>query len=157
MTKGVHKSQQKFLIQISDWWSCIARSSHLYVACRSVCDCDQDFWSVKTVLDCSLLKCLIDFQIVAASSWTIFATTWLLGHPLLRLLIAWFSRVKGQIAAACSWFLIFSSSEVTLIPWSAPQKGFGCLIQFWSRSQTLLHGRYKWLPLVCSVLIKDKI
>ena len=33
-------------------------------------------------------------------------------------------------------------------PWSAPQKGFDHLIQFWSRSQTLLHGTYKWLTLV---------
>ena len=71
-----------------------------------------------------------------------------LDRPLLRLLIAWFSRVKGQIAAAHSWLLIFSSLEVTLIPWSTPPNSFDRLIQFWSRSQTLLHGTYKWLPLV---------
>ena len=63
-------------------------------------------------------------------------------------LIAWsFPRVKGQIVAALSWSLIFSSSEVTLILWLAPQKGFDRLIQFWSQSQTLLHRTYKWLPL----------
>ena len=88
--------------------------SHLYVACRSVGDCDQVLWSAKGVLD----------------------------RSLLRLLIAWFSRVKGHIAAARSWLLTFSSLEVTLISWSAPQKGFDHLIQFWSRSQTLLHGTY---------------
>ena len=38
--------------------------------------------------------------------------------------IAWFSRVKGQTAAACPWSVDFSSSEITLIPWSAPKKGF---------------------------------
>jgi len=27
------------------------RGSHIYVACRSVCDQDQEFWSVKIVLD----------------------------------------------------------------------------------------------------------
>ena len=62
-----------------------------------------------------------------------------LDRSLLRLLSAWFLRVVGQIAAAHSSLLIFSSSEVTLIPWSAPEKSFDRLIQFWSRSQTLLH------------------
>ena len=46
-----------------------------------------------------------------------------------------------QIAAVYSWLLIFGSSEVTLI---SPTRG----IWFWSWSQTLLHGTYKWLPLV---------
>ena len=87
------------------------RGSHLHVACRSICDHDQVLWSAKSVLD----------------------------HSLLRLLIAWFPRVKGHIAAVHPWSMIFSSLEVTLIPWSAPQKGFDCLIQFWSRSQALLH------------------
>jgi len=27
------------------------RGSHIHVACRSVCDRDQEFWSVKIVLD----------------------------------------------------------------------------------------------------------
>ena len=35
----------------------------------------------------------------------------IIGHSLLRLLITWFPRVKGQIAAACSWLLAFSSLE----------------------------------------------
>ena len=65
----------------------------------------------------------------------------------LRLLIAWFARVNGQIAAARSWFADFSSSEATLIPWLAPKKGLDCLIQFWSWSQMFVHGTYKWLPL----------
>ena len=33
-----------------------------------------------------------------------------------------------------------------LIPWTALKKGFDCLIQFWSRSQTLLLRTYTWLP-----------
>ena len=41
---------------------------------------------------------------------------------LLRLLITWFSRVKGHIATVHSWLLIFSSLKVILIPWSAPPK-----------------------------------
>ena len=75
---------------------------------------------------------------------------WLLDRSLLRLLIVWFPRVKGQIAAARSWSVDFSSSEVTLILWSAPQKGFDHLIQFWSLSQVLLHETYKWPLLTVS-------
>ena len=63
---------------------------------------------------------------------------WFLDCSLLWLLIAWFPRIKGQIAATHSWWLIFSSSEVTLIPWSDPQKGFDRLIQFCSWSLVLL-------------------
>ena len=76
----------------------------------------------------------------------------LLDCSLLRLLIAWFSRVKGQTIA--TWFVDFSILEATLIPWSAPRprKGFDCLIQFWSRLQMLLHRTYKWLPLDGAVL-----
>ena len=44
-------------------------------------------------------------------------------------------RVKGQIAAACSWSIDFNSLEVTLIPWLAPKKGVDRLIQFWSQQQ----------------------
>ena len=51
---------------------------------------------------------------------------WLLDRSLLRILIAWFPRVRGQIAPPHSWLLIFSNSEVTLIPWLV----FDCLIQF---------------------------
>ena len=46
------------------------------------------------------------------------------------------------------WSFDFHSLEVTLIPWSALKKGFDHMIQFWSQSQMLLHGTYKWLPLV---------
>ena len=53
---------------------------------------------------------------------TIIKCAWSLDPSLLRLLINWFSRVKGQIAPNCSWFVDFSSLEVTLIPWSVPQK-----------------------------------
>ena len=44
---------------------------------------------------------------------------WSLDHSLIRQLIAWFPRVKGQIASAV---LDHCSLEVTLIPWLAPQK-----------------------------------
>ena len=52
---------------------------------------------------------------------------------------------KGHYAAVHSWWLIFSSSEVTLIPWSAPSKGLDHLIQFWSRSKAPLHGTCDYL------------
>ena len=32
--------------------SSATRVSHIHVACRSVCDWDQEFWSVKIILDC---------------------------------------------------------------------------------------------------------
>ena len=57
---------------------------------ESICDQDQDFLSVKSMLD----------------------------HPLLNLLITWFSVVQRS---NCSW--------VFLIPWSALKKGFDCLVQ----------------------------
>ena len=51
---------------------------------------------------------------------------------------------QGQRSNCSHAFLIhwFSNPEAILIPWSAPKKGFDHLIQFWSRSQTLLHGTY---------------
>ena len=57
-------------------------------------------------------------------------------HSFLKLLIAWFLMVEGQTVAA-RFELFFCSSEATLIPWSVLKKGFDCLLQFWSRSQTL--------------------
>ena len=63
-----------------------------------------------------------------------------LAKSVLDCLITWFLRVKGQIAPMHSWPVDFSSSEVTLIPWSAPKKGFDPLIQFWSQLQ---HGSYQ--------------
>ena len=36
---------------------------------------------------------------------------------LLKLLIVWFLRVKGQIGVVHSWSFDYHSSEVTLIPW----------------------------------------
>jgi len=97
----------------------MTRGSHLYVTCWRICDWDQDFW-----------LCLM--------AWS----------SLLKLFTAWLLWVKGRIWAARSWSFHFRSLEVILIPWSALKKGFDRLIQFWSLSQTLLHGTYKWLPLV---------
>ena len=131
-----------------------ACGSHLYVACWSVCDQNQDFWSAKTVLV------------------VLFWSSWLLD----------FKQVKGQFAAMCSsrsqsqtqnqpqcgslsvyWKRyarrMRSGDETTMCSWSSVQrllssldrlskKGFDRSIQFWSWSQTLLHKTYKWLPLV---------
>ena len=47
------------------------------VACWNTCDHDQNLWVAKSVLDRLIV--------------------------VLRLLIAWFSGVKSQIAAACTW------------------------------------------------------
>ena len=44
--------------------------------------------------------------------------------------------------------LIFTVWRLPLSLWLAFKKGFGRLIQFWSWSQMLLLGTYKWLPLV---------
>ena len=63
-------------------------------------------------------------------------------------LIAWLfpsEALEDLIFKGYSWSIDFSSSEVTLIPWSVSKRGFDHLIQFWSR---LLHGTYKWLPFV---------
>ena len=106
-------------------WGINARFSHLYVAYSSVCNCDQVFWSAKCA--------------------------WLLDCSLLRLLITWFPKVKGQIAAMCPWLLIFNSLGVILIPCPPPpphkKKDFDHLIQFWSQSQILLHETYSDYPL----------
>ena len=75
---------------------------------ESICDQNQDFLSVKSVLD----------------------------HPLLNLLITWFSVVQRS---NCSW--------VFLIPWSASQKRLWSLGSTWSWSQTLQNRTYKWPPL----------
>ena len=87
-----------------------ARGSHLYVACRIVCDRDQVFWSTKSVLDrliaWSFPSDAVDRLIVP------FWCCWSLDRSLLMLLIAWFPRVKGQIAAVRSWLLILRS------PWA---------------------------------------
>ena len=72
--------------------------------CRSVCNREQGFRS-ESVLD----RLIVSFW----GSWS-------------RLI----SKSQGQIAAASSWLLIFSSSEVTLIPWLAPRLSFDRLIQF---------------------------
>ena len=70
-------------------------------------------------------------------------------------LIAWLSLLKliftGQRSECSHAFLIFA---VQRWPWSLDQhlKGFDHLIQFWSRSQTPLHGTYKWQPLDTEVL-----
>ena len=118
------------------------------------------YWQLQGVVTCRLWKCLwpwSSFLIAKKCAWS-------LDWSLLRLLLrSWSLDFQGSkvtfwlnghwydididIAAVHSWLLFFSSSEVTLTPWLAPQKGFDRLIQFWSRSQTLLHGTYKWLPL----------
>ena len=64
---------------------------------------------------------------------------------LLRLecLIFRGSKVKLQLCVLDP--LILAVQRSPWFSWLAPKRG---LIQFWSQSQTLLHGTYKWLPLV---------
>ena len=96
--------------------------SHFYYACWSVCNQDQDFGLAKNVLDCSLLK----------------------------LLITWFITGQRSNCHCMSYLLIFTVQKVTLIPWLVLKKDFDYLIQFWFRSQTLLHDTYKW-PTPCII------
>ena len=93
------------------FWGCPSRA-HLYVACWSICNWDQDFWSAKRVLDRLIW-----------GPWSL-------------------DFFMGQRSNCSHMFLIldFCSSEVPLIPWSALKKCFDRLIPFWSRSQTLLQG-----------------
>ena len=76
--------------------------SHIYVACWSIYDWDQDIWVAKSVLH----------RLIGPS----------------KALIARFLQVKGQIAAAHSWSFDFHSLEVTLILWSALKERFDHLI-----------------------------
>ena len=67
-----------------------ARGSHLYVACWSICNWDQDFWLAKVCL----------------TAWSF----------LLKLLITWF--FMGQRSdCSCTFLVLCCSLEVTLIPW----------------------------------------
>ena len=91
----------------------------------------QDFWLAKSVLDCLISP----------------------SEALDRLIF-----FTGQRSNFSHTFLIldFRSSEVPLIPWLALKKCFDRLILFWSRSQMLLHGTYKWLPLDVQGIVGDK-
>ena len=80
----------------------LARNSYWCVACWSVCEREQDFWSAKSVLDHLIVS---------------FWGFWLLD----------FQWVKGQTAVVCSWSADFCSSEATLMSW-LPLKGFDCLV-----------------------------
>ena len=105
--------------------------AHLYVVCWNICDQDQDFWLAKSVLD----------RLIISSK------------ALDRFI---FLRVKGRIGTVRSWSFDFRSLEMALISWLALKTGFDHLIQFWSWSQTLLHGIYKWLPLEATTLAVQK-
>ena len=79
--------------------SATARGSHLYVTCWSVCNRDQGFWSTESVLDHFIVP-----------SWSLD-----------------FQRSKVKLQPRALDPLIFSSSEVTLMHWLAPQKASGHL------------------------------
>ena len=81
--------------------------------------------------------------------------TWSYPSEALDRLI--FNVSKRSNCSCVSWSFDFRSSEATLMPWSALKMGFDRLIQFWSWSQTLLHGTYKWLPLVVTFCHGDKL
>ena len=59
----------------------------------------------------------------------------------------WFLTGQRSFAAVHFWCFDFRSSEVTLIL-ALKKVTSDCLIQFWSRSRTLLQGTYNSLPLV---------
>ena len=103
------------------------RGSHIYVTCRSVCDCDQESWSVKIILDRLI---------------TPFRGFWSLDFTGVQ-------RTKCSHASVVSkkvhWLVDISRSEFVLIPW---KKNVDRLILFWSQSQTLLQATHMWLPLV---------
>ena len=80
-----------------------------------------------------------------------------LGPKCLRLLIAWFSRVKSQTAPAHSWSIDFSSSEATLIPWSVPKKGFDCLIKFDPGRKHFYMGYISDYPLTVQAVLQFSV
>ena len=108
--------------------------SHLYVTCWSVCDRDQN---------CCLEK----------------NCAWSLHRSFLKLLISWFLIGQRSNSSHVFWSCDFYGSKATLILWLALKKGFDHLIQFWTWSQTLLHGTYKWLPFAyrpCFAISSDR-
>ena len=93
-----------------------------YVVCWNICDRDQDFWSAKSVLD----------RLIISSK------------ALDRFIFFTGQRSNWNCAFLILWFLQFRGY---LDPLVSSQKGFDRLIQFWSRSQMLLHRTYRWLSL----------
>ena len=128
--------------ELVDQWSLFQSNKHLYVACWNIC-----------TLVCRLLKHLRPgsrFLIGKKCAWSLdhlFKSSWSLHF---------FLRVKGRIGTVRSWSFDFRSLEMALISWLALKTGFDHLIQFWSWSQTLLHGIYKWLPLEATTLAVQK-
>ena len=80
---------------------------------------------------CHLLKCL--WLGAKSGFWLVNSV---LDHLIVPFWISWstdFTGSKVKLQLIC-WFY---SLKVTMIPWWALKKGFGCLIQLWSWSQTL--------------------
>jgi len=75
-----------------------SRGSHLHITCRSVCDWDQESWSVKIVLDCLIIP------------------SWSLDFMEVQ-------RIKRCHTPLVSdrrcWSVEISDPEFVLIPWSA--------------------------------------
>ena len=66
------------------------RGSHLYVACWSVCDRDQDYWSAKSVIDCVILLKLQP-HVLDPLIFTAQILPWSLDRLSKRALIGWFN------------------------------------------------------------------
>ena len=86
-----------------------SRGSHLYVACRSVCDHDQIFWLATSVLDRLIVpfwgSWSLDFQgskvklqprVLDCWFLAVQRSPWSLDRPPKRALIAWFSFDPGR-------------------------------------------------------------
>ena len=93
-----------------------SRGSHIYVACWSVCNCNQVFWLAKSVLDHLIVP---------------FWSSWSVDCSLLKLFIAWLFPSEGLdlliIPFWSSWSLDRSLLKL-LIAWSFPSEALGRLI-----------------------------
>ena len=127
----IHTISYKHLLEL--WWrteydlNCFNRISILHINVLA-----SFFWAIglnyiyQGVVTCRLWK-FFDRRKVCLITWS---------FPSEALD---FKGSKVKLQSHVLWSVDFSSSEVTLIPWSAPRKGFDCLIQFRSRSQMLPH------------------
>ena len=109
-----------------------ARGSHISITCNSVCNWDQESWSMKIVLDCLI---------------ALFQGSWSLD----------FNGVQGTKTATPPYYLRKCIDRFMLVAqnlsWSLDQllKEGWSLDSIWSRSQTLLQATHMWLPLALYV------
>ena len=119
----------------------------LKVACLIVRYNLMFFFFFSSLLFCLRLQC--KWEKCAMSK----KCAWSLDRPLLRLLITWFSRVRGQTGAVHSWSVDFSSSEATLIPWSAPKRALIAWFNFDPGRKCFYMGHIRDYPLNVCVLL----